>query len=187
MQANEAFLNYYRCPEVYADFNAPSDGFAGSSGYFRFGSDLICYGESSWCLGAASPTVPLSDVLGDISIEGSTCRLPFHPTHLVDNLRFERYVSRVEESPLEKFVRAAYYLLRPGLPVAVRRHLQRAWLNGWEKTSFPSWPVDWTADRILERLMALSLKAKKDRKSTRLNSSHLGISYAVFCLKKKTR
>src|SRR5262245_1177581 len=26
---------------------------------------------------------------------------------------------------------------------------------------------------------------EKDRKSTRLNSSHLGISYAVFCLKKK--
>src|SRR5437899_11759871 len=25
----------------------------------------------------------------------------------------------------------------------------------------------------------------QDRKSTRLNSSHLGISYAVFCLKKK--
>src|ERR1035438_10837571 len=27
----------------------------------------------------------------------------------------------------------------------------------------------------------------QDRKSTRLNSSHLGISYAVFCLKKKTK
>src|ERR1039458_3766138 len=27
----------------------------------------------------------------------------------------------------------------------------------------------------------------RDRKSTRLNSSHLGISYAVFCLKKKLR
>src|SRR5262245_63407389 len=26
---------------------------------------------------------------------------------------------------------------------------------------------------------------QRDRKSTRLNSSHLGISYAVFCLKKK--
>src|SRR5205814_551405 len=26
-----------------------------------------------------------------------------------------------------------------------------------------------------------------DRKSTRLNSSHLGISYAVFCLKKKSK
>src|SRR5207302_10354890 len=28
---------------------------------------------------------------------------------------------------------------------------------------------------------------KKDRKSTRLNSSHVKISYAVFCLKKKKR
>src|SRR5258705_9341965 len=28
---------------------------------------------------------------------------------------------------------------------------------------------------------------KEDRKSTRLNSSHLGISYAVFCLKKKKK
>src|ERR1035441_10277397 len=28
-------------------------------------------------------------------------------------------------------------------------------------------------------------KPDTDRKSTRLNSSHLGISYAVFCLKKK--
>src|ERR1035441_3048954 len=31
----------------------------------------------------------------------------------------------------------------------------------------------------------LPLSASLDRKSTRLNSSHLGISYAVFCLKKK--
>src|SRR5690349_22874482 len=30
-----------------------------------------------------------------------------------------------------------------------------------------------------------ALGAKKDRKSTRLNSSHVEISYAVFCLKKK--
>src|SRR5437899_6218449 len=28
---------------------------------------------------------------------------------------------------------------------------------------------------------------RTDRKSTRLNSSHLGISYAVFCLKKKKK
>src|SRR5438045_8276314 len=31
----------------------------------------------------------------------------------------------------------------------------------------------------------LNLYGDEDRKSTRLNSSHLGISYAVFCLKKK--
>src|SRR5437899_7181819 len=29
------------------------------------------------------------------------------------------------------------------------------------------------------------VRTSEDRKSTRLNSSHLGISYAVFCLKKK--
>src|SRR5437899_5663711 len=30
-------------------------------------------------------------------------------------------------------------------------------------------------------------RGNTDRKSTRLNSSHLGISYAVFCLKKKNQ
>src|SRR5256885_9202328 len=30
-------------------------------------------------------------------------------------------------------------------------------------------------------------RRRRDRKSTRLNSSHLVISYAVFCLKKKNR
>src|SRR5256885_12195083 len=32
-----------------------------------------------------------------------------------------------------------------------------------------------------------SARSKTDRKSTRLNSSHLVISYAVFCLKKKKK
>src|SRR5256885_10006848 len=32
-----------------------------------------------------------------------------------------------------------------------------------------------------------AVDAKTDRKSTRLNSSHLVISYAVFCLKKKIK
>src|SRR5690242_21351478 len=35
-----------------------------------------------------------------------------------------------------------------------------------------------------ERAMRFTLK---DRKSTRLNSSHMSISYAVFCLKKKNK
>src|SRR5205814_9183181 len=34
--------------------------------------------------------------------------------------------------------------------------------------------------------IAMGMTPASDRKSTRLNSSHLGISYAVFCLKKKT-
>src|SRR3712207_7713726 len=38
----------------------------------------------------------------------------------------------------------------------------------------------------LQRKLALTAKVQdEDRKSTRLNSSHANISYAVFCLKKK--
>src|SRR5690606_40042513 len=37
----------------------------------------------------------------------------------------------------------------------------------------------------LHRRAAAGLLARRDRKSTRLNSSHVKISYAVFCLKKK--
>src|SRR5690625_7025712 len=33
----------------------------------------------------------------------------------------------------------------------------------------------------------IHIEGDPDRKSTRLNSSHVAISYAVFCLKKKTR
>src|SRR5438045_4836252 len=44
--------------------------------------------------------------------------------------------------------------------------------------------------RIMEGVTIAVVRAPRrssrlDRKSTRLNSSHLGISYAVFCLKKK--
>src|SRR5438045_4509368 len=35
--------------------------------------------------------------------------------------------------------------------------------------------------------LQIAFPSSKDRKSTRLNSSHLGISYAVFCLKKKKK
>src|SRR5437899_3942164 len=38
----------------------------------------------------------------------------------------------------------------------------------------------------VERRHGEDLPVPRDRKSTRLNSSHLGISYAVFCLKKKS-
>src|SRR5258705_9063568 len=41
------------------------------------------------------------------------------------------------------------------------------------------------AASTLSSAVGLALAMQADRKSTRLNSSHLGISYAVFCLKKK--
>src|SRR5262245_63393515 len=37
------------------------------------------------------------------------------------------------------------------------------------------------ADATTDRILGVHMIAPADRKSTRLNSSHLGISYAVFC------
>src|SRR5690625_6954556 len=39
----------------------------------------------------------------------------------------------------------------------------------------------------LRKVLIISSLRKIDRKSTRLNSSHVAISYAVFCLKKKNK
>src|SRR5690606_39881362 len=41
------------------------------------------------------------------------------------------------------------------------------------------------SNRLTADLSKFSSNLNKDRKSTRLNSSHVKISYAVFCLKKK--
>src|SRR5699024_12167857 len=40
---------------------------------------------------------------------------------------------------------------------------------------------------VSKHIPPLKSAYKKDRKSTRLNSSHVSISYAVFCLKKKKK
>src|SRR6266480_3417921 len=45
-------------------------------------------------------------------------------------------------------------------------------------------PAD-RADEGSDRLPPAQRDRRRDRKSTRLNSSHMSISYAVFCLKKK--
>src|SRR5205814_10339384 len=67
--------------------------------------------------------------------------------------------------------------------------------EGNRKTIARGMPGDFRCDRgdyarVLcfishARLRAHWAPGIPDRKSTRLNSSHLGISYAVFCLKKK--
>src|SRR5438309_9023245 len=48
----------------------------------------------------------------------------------------------------------------------------------------PRGRCDWPSERAA-RGRTRGASAREDRKSTRLNSSHSSISYAVFCLKKK--
>src|SRR3712207_8128958 len=51
----------------------------------------------------------------------------------------------------------------------------------------PSYLKDNFAEESILGWQFLSFDVLKDRKSTRLNSSHANISYAVFCLKKKNK
>src|SRR3712207_8202790 len=44
-----------------------------------------------------------------------------------------------------------------------------------------------TFGKPISQHQAIQFKLAEDRKSTRLNSSHANISYAVFCLKKKKK
>src|SRR3712207_7675745 len=50
---------------------------------------------------------------------------------------------------------------------------------------FPTLKVHFTPNDGMNRMFETDNKLYPDRKSTRLNSSHANISYAVFCLKKK--
>src|SRR5256885_6170077 len=75
----------------------------------------------------------------------------------------------VFSSPFPKLQAQAH----PGTPAEVKE--RSYWLAVLERLARP----------VLENLARGELK--KDRKSTRLNSSHLVISYAVFCLKKKKK
>src|SRR2546430_4686502 len=65
-------------------------------------------------------------------------------------------------------------------PLGTRKHLQRA--RGRKGRRLGIHRVE---PRRLSYLSSVR-RDRSDRKSTRLNSSHSQISYAVFCLKKKT-
>src|SRR5699024_12784912 len=49
------------------------------------------------------------------------------------------------------------------------------------------YPLQLITGRTIYHFHTRTKTGRADRKSTRLNSSHVSISYAVFCLKKKRR
>src|SRR3989442_11141533 len=66
------------------------------------------------------------------------------------------------------------------IPLALGRHLARSHAALTERP--PPFSTDYTDDTDDD---GRGKRGEGDRKSTRLNSSHVRISYAVFCLKKK--
>src|SRR5690625_6970999 len=47
------------------------------------------------------------------------------------------------------------------------------------------WTIADVEGQMIDTIKSAARETSLDRKSTRLNSSHVAISYAVFCLKKK--
>jgi len=159
---NQAFLDYYHCPASAAVFKPASTG-TKRPGYFRFGTGNICFGKS---LATTPDRVDehMPDMAARVEFDGTLYSLPFDPDEVATNLRYERYVRPPNNASAKKLVRKLYYALRPALPVSIRRHLQKAWLNGWADRPFPAWPVDRSLDRMFQELMCLSVKASAQKR-----------------------
>lgn len=158
---NQTFLEYFRCPERYVRLTV-KDGLSDNSGFFRFGQGVVGYGRYADHRPANSPRGQLRDAWVDVDcVSGSVC-LPFDLDEVVENLRLERYTKDCGYGGLGNGIIARiYYAIRPFLSVAVRRHLQRAYLHDWSKIAFPNWPVDRTVDSIVRGSMQLLLRTQQ--------------------------
>lgn len=160
-KASRLVTDYFRCPNDLVNLTISSVELP-ETGYFRFGANSICYGKCS--SGTTSPQVTetLHDALPHVVSSGSSVELPFDPVQVIDNLRHERYVSSLhpEKTPdkSKSFTRKLYYLVRPMMTVALRKHLQRLYLRNWKRIPFPHWPVDTTVEEIQEQLLILVMK-----------------------------
>src|SRR6266566_1999365 len=134
---NDCLIQYYRCPEHYARL-ALRGPLSETNGFFRLGPDTVCYGKCSGHSPADSASGILHDALHDTTIDGNTIHLPFDLKQVVENLRYELYSGEhtngngLKTQALTK----AYYLIRPLLPVSIRKHIQKWRLRGWDQIPF---------------------------------------------------
>src|SRR5256885_6911999 len=86
-------------------------------------------------------------------------------------------------------VDTARQLPRHGFEIVDKRSGKEVYLDGSWAEMFQkqiiAWQLDAPTEEEVEDALDRYAGLAQDRKSTRLNSSHLVISYAVFCLKKK--
>jgi hypothetical protein len=150
---------YFRCPAEFDRLTVVRD-LPQQPAYFRFG-EIVCYGRSS-VAGQSGAAGMLPDTAGEVAISGERVLMPFDLAEVVDNLHHERYTRNgshyLETMTSAAAARAAYYLLRPLLPVGVRKHLQKLHFSGWEKIPFPRWPLDVSVDALMEAAVTLLLR-----------------------------
>lgn len=153
---NNCLADYFRFPEPYECLSW-TDNPAAQQGYFRVGDEITCFGRCSGFQWAPNPEAPLHDVLPEVAIHNGVVDLPFNPAEVVNNFYREAYVQNWRTGAFAAVSRL-YYLLRPALPVHVRRHLQKYYLRNWDKVSFPRWPVDCSVNNLLDALMLLRVQ-----------------------------
>jgi len=155
-----SLTKYFKCPDSILNF-AVNEHLSTREGFFRLGADTVCYGRCSTERLSKEPGPDLLDTSGNVQANGRGVLLPFDPEEIVRNLRQERYAADCAQYRRnDTIIREFYYLLRPWMPLSFRKHLQRIYLKGWDKLSFPKWPVDRTVDHLLQQLMMLGLRSK---------------------------
>jgi hypothetical protein len=163
-QSDQVFVDHYCCPEEFVNIGLLGT-LSEQAGFFRFGPEAVCYGRCSAFAPSIAPELPLIDALEYVRADESEIALPFDVAEAVSALRYERYVptgnGSSKKSRFQQLERAAYYAIRPLMPVPLRKHLQRYSLRGWATKAFPSWPVDTSVEAILESVMALNLRTQK--------------------------
>ena len=160
-QNNLSYLltSHFRCPEDIADFAVDSP-ISWASSSFLSDFAVTCYGDGSF----RTPNAAVTDALRAAGAKGPTAQVPFAPLQIIDDLRFEQYATRLtpraKSFAKSNIARNMYYSVRPLLPAAVRKYLQRIFFRGWEKIPFPAWPVDRTVENILEQVLVFAMKSR---------------------------
>lgn len=155
-----AISDYYRIPDGAITFSE-NTGPKAEAGFFEF-DGVTCFGRSRVPV-ASTNAGPLLDCKATARTVGNTLSLDFDPDELAENLRHERYLSVAGNNALRNMLRrgarAAYYAVRPMLPVRVRKHIQRLKAHGWDKVTFPQWPIDASLDTFFDRLLLMGMQS----------------------------
>lgn len=154
-----AVRDHYRCPEGFLNFEL-NDDLCGQPGYFRFGSDVTCYGRS--CFASSALSSSLYDAIAQTEFRNDKLGLPFDPTEVIENLQQERY-SNGDGGGYSVLAKKAYYFARPLMNAFVRKQVQCFHMRKWRQRQFPQWPVDTTVESIGERLLLMSLQSSGAR------------------------
>ncbi len=154
--------DYYRVPEGSLGRVVVAEA-SGDAGFFRFGPEVICYGQCAAGVSRTFKSSNLHDAFESLRVNESIIQLPFDPASVIENLRQEHYVGSLvpgrERLITNEWLLKAYYFVREFLPVTVRQHMQRAYFNDWKNRPFPAWPVDATVDMLHEKLLRLCMNA----------------------------